>query len=99
MLLAIRTTWGIHAESDENASGSSPSPPIPGVSTGPRAAVRTAAESQRERAPLLGQDADRDLEPSDEIEQRIAQQRPPVLADVAQLAGRARWASGGRVPA
>ena len=78
MLLAISTTRGIQAESEENASGSSAAPPNDGVSTGrpspPPAAAATAAatatEPEMERAFLLGQDPDRQVEAVDHLVER-----------------------------
>ena len=80
MLFAISTTRGIQAESDENASGSSAGA---ARTTAPRpaavgsAATAAAAEPQVERALLLGQDADRDVEAADEVvEARRPRSRP-----------------------
>ena len=89
MLLAISTTRGIQAESDENASGSSAAPPNDGVSTGrPRrrrarrrpAAAAAAAEPEVERAFLLGQDPDREVEPADRASSRASPRMSPQLA-------------------
>ena len=62
---------------------------------GPTApAARPTTEAQHERALLLGEDPDGDVQPGDEGQERVAEERPPVLADIQQLAGQ----RGGRVP-
>ena len=80
MLLAISTTRGIQAESDENASGSSAAAgPNDGASAvGPRRHRRAAAtEPQVERALLLGQDADGEVEPPDELVEAVPEDARP----------------------
>ena len=84
MLLAISTTLGIHDESEENASGSSRAWAKDGASARFGAA---GPEPEVEAALLLGQDPERQVQPGDEVEQRVAQQPGPRLADVAELAG------------
>ena len=70
MLLAIRTTRGIQAESDENASGSSAAPANDGAS--PCAPGPPAPPPKRRWSAvlLLGQDADRQVEPAEQVLER-----------------------------
>ena len=96
MLLAISTTLGIHDESDENASGSSRAWANDGASAALRPAAAT--EPQVQAALLLGQDAEGQVQPGDEVEQRVAEEPGPGLADVAELAGQRRRRPARRGP-
>ena len=97
MLLAISTTRGIQAESLEKASGSSATAPVnEGTSGGPVLAAAAPAEPQVQPVLLLGEDPDRDVQPADQRVEVGAEDRAPVLADVAQLAGQRRRDVPGR---
>ena len=90
----MRTTWGIQAESIENASGSSAAlderrgrgRATAGV-TATTTAVPAAAEPEMEPALLVGQDADREVEVTGDLVEALAEEVAPLRADEAELRG------------
>ena len=100
VLLAISTTRGIQAESDRErlrlVGRRRPERRSLGPAARASAAIAATTEPQVERALLLGEDADGEIETPDERVEAVPEEDPPGRLDEAQLAGQRGGCLAGR---